>query len=493
MTRLLSLVVLVALIAVTGLLFYRVMIGFLLPLFLAAVLVVIFRPVHLWLLSRWPDRTRTSALCTTLLVILTVMLPTALISTLAVKEASDAIAGLDIPGLRQRILRLPTTLNLKLPFADSTRYIESSLASLLAGDARTARGAPPPAIEDLLDALFELEADVQEAGQADKLPHLQQAIRSLRAAQQAPPGSLSYERLLREAERHFSRFNYALAGGGFRYQVLRLANPGEEDVRQWAMTVAAAAAGWLQSVGGTAGVFVFRLVFGLLILVAAVYFFLADGPAMLRTVMRLSPLDDRYERELFEEFARISWAVVVATLLSAIVQGLLAGIGFWLTGAKLVFLLILLTTVLAMVPFVGAVAVWLPVALWMFFVEERHGPSIFLAVWGMLVVSTADNIVKPLVLHGQSNIHPLVGLLSVLGGVQALGPVGILVGPMVVAFLQTSLSILQRETSRGEPRWSVREPRAPLPSILSLRLRGLRLTYAPPRKVRARSLKEPRE
>ena len=57
----------------------------------------------------------------------------------------------------------------------------------------------------------------------------------------------------------------------------------------------------------------------------------------------------------------------------------------------------------------------------------------------------ADNFIKPYILHGQSNLHPLVALLSVLGGVTALGPIGLLIGPMVVVFLQTLLKILQRE------------------------------------------------
>ena len=57
----------------------------------------------------------------------------------------------------------------------------------------------------------------------------------------------------------------------------------------------------------------------------------------------------------------------------------------------------------------------------------------------------ADNVIKPYILHGQSNIHPLFALLSVLGGVSTLGPIGIVIGPMVVAFLQTLLKILQRE------------------------------------------------
>jgi len=64
------------------------------------------------------------------------------------------------------------------------------------------------------------------------------------------------------------------------------------------------------------------------------------------------------------------------------------------------------------------------------------------------VVSSIDNLIKPLVLHGKSRLHPLLALLSVLGGVNALGPIGILVGPMTVAFLQTLLNILHRELSQ---------------------------------------------
>ena len=104
-----------------------------------------------------------------------------------------------------------------------------------------------------------------------------------------------------------------------------------------------------------------------------------------------------------------------------------------------------LTTFLALVPFVGAAAVWGSCALWLFFYEERTTAAIVLAIYGVGVVSLADNVIKPIVLHGQSNLHPLLALLSVIGGVGALGPIGIFVGPMVVAFLQALLNMLQIE------------------------------------------------
>jgi predicted PurR-regulated permease PerM len=70
---------------------------------------------------------------------------------------------------------------------------------------------------------------------------------------------------------------------------------------------------------------------------------------------------------------------------------------------------------------------------------------VVLAIYCAGFVSTLDNFVKPWVLHGQANLHPLLALLSVIGGVQALGPIGILVGPMIVAFLQALLNMLNQE------------------------------------------------
>jgi hypothetical protein len=71
--------------------------------------------------------------------------------------------------------------------------------------------------------------------------------------------------------------------------------------------------------------------------------------------------------------------------------------------------------------------------------------ALVLAVYCTIFVSLIDNVIKPFVLHGQSKLHPLLALLSILGGVTVLGPVGILVGPMLVSFLQALLAMLRKE------------------------------------------------
>ncbi len=196
--------------------------------------------------------------------------------------------------------------------------------------------------------------------------------------------------------------------------------------------------------------FVAQLGFGAVIMFVAIFFFFLDGDEMTTTVMRLIPLNIRHQNELLEEFGVISRAVVLATLLSALAQGILTGVGLWFVGIDSVIFLTILSIMLALIPFVGAMAVWLPASLWLILVEDRTVAGIGLAIYGAIIVSQADNVVKPLMLRGRSNVHPLLALLSILGGVQVLGAIGILVGPMLVVFLQTLLKILHREMTAFE-------------------------------------------
>jgi predicted PurR-regulated permease PerM len=259
--------------------------------------------------------------------------------------------------------------------------------------------------------------------------------------------------LLNQAFLTFCGMKEELLGGPFHAWLIELANPSKSQLHEWQ----GKALGYLRqtvvSLTGQTTAFALSLLFGMFVLVIALYYFLVDGPKMIRAAMRLSPLDDKYEAELFAEFANVSRAVVLATLLSAGGQAILAGIGYAVVGAGPLFLLTVVTGLMAMVPFVGAAAVWLPVALWVAFVDQAPGaaeagrliPGIGLAIYGAVVVSMADNVIKPWVLHGQSNLHPLLALLSVLGGVKTLGPIGLLVGPMVVSFLQALLNMLNTE------------------------------------------------
>ena len=119
---------------------------------------------------------------------------------------------------------------------------------------------------------------------------------------------------------------------------------------------------------------------------------------------------------------------------------------------------------MALVPFVGAASVWVPCCLYLYFVDHSLVAAVGLAVYGILAISFADNVIKPIVLHGQSNMHPLIALLSILGGIATMGPIGLLIGPMIVAFLQSMLRILRRELASIDREESIES----VPSSLQL-------------------------
>ena len=269
-------------------------------------------------------------------------------------------------------------------------------------------------------------------------------------------------RAAEEAAVAFAELRQSLPRGLPRLWLRQAANPSPAQLRQWRDNAQGAVQSWLLPAANATAGFVIQLIFGGLIMIVSVFFFFADGDRMTVNVMRLIPLDIRHQQELLDDFAGITRAVVTATIVAAVAQGVLAGFGFWFSGVESVMFLVLLTIVLSMIPFVGAMSVWIPVCLWIGVVEGRIWTALALAIYSGVVVSQVDNIIKPMILQGRSNLHPLLALLSVLGGVKALGPIGILIGPMVVVFLQTLLKILHREMTSLEG--SARRP-ATVPDV----------------------------
>jgi predicted PurR-regulated permease PerM len=499
MARIISLLVLLAVILFVAALFVRVMAGFILPMFLAAILVVIFRPLHEWMVAQFRGHHKLAAGFTTAAILFIVLVPLGITLTRCALDAYIVVLRFDRASIRPRMERLRQSLWLEIDPARlaGLRGIEGALGRL-EGIADPSQSSSPVILEDARDEIAALRQAAQQllehegirydppiqdavaAGEEDETAgedaaeeiadsselrlssgyQFMQAIDRIAELTKNSDGADNGTRInkyqfsarLADAQRQYQQLKQELLGGVIWGWLKELANPTEEQIgrtiaillqvfRDWAGPLAL---GTTQTLIG--------LTFGLIVLVLSLYFFLADGPAMLHTVMKLSPLREEYEWELLRQFDRASRAVVLAMILSSLTQGILAGIGFFFAGLDSVFLLMMLTMALALIPFVGAGAVWLPCSLWLFFVEGRMWAGGLLAVYGFFVVSMADNIVKPLVLHGQSSLHPLLALLSVLGGVQALGPIGVVVGPMVVVFLQALMNMFNTELKRLDGR-----------------------------------------
>lgn len=456
LSRVMSVVMLMIGIVAIGALFYKVMAGFFVPLFLATLLVVIFRPVHEWIFVRVGKRPRIAALTTTTLIMLLVLLPVIMVLSVATSQFTAMVGQADLNDLSGALDRVRQQLSISLEKPEQFRRLDRL------ADAFDEPDDPALVLANIAEArqLVEYlqrevagpaEAEAAAAIAEQRLSEFADAVRVHMAEDRSRDtiGEITAEEQFHKqsviATAAIRTWMRTLLGGTVMSQAKLLANPSEADFAALLRAGREALQPRFFQATSATGAFLMQTVVGLLILVVAVYFFLLDGPVMVRTLMRLSPMDDNYERRLLLEFDRTSRAVVLASVMSALVQGVLAATAYWIIGFDSVIFLFLLTTIMALIPFLGAASVWVPCAIWLAAVEQRWTAAIFLAIYGAAVVSSIDNVIKVYVLHGRSTLHPLFALLSVFGGVKVFGPIGVLIGPMVVVFLQTLLEILNHE------------------------------------------------
>jgi predicted PurR-regulated permease PerM len=398
-----------------------------------------------------------------------VLVPAGFVATLAVLEGLSLVDRIEIASVPERITTLREQFDLTIPQASDLNLIELSIErwheQQQNGDTPQYSNAR---IDNLLKRVDSLQGYLDHTTAMEKGPSILEAkpyLASLRGAledlKKAERETVDADNALAACEANFRVFKREFLGGTYQAWLKELANPNESQLKSIRSSLLGLANASddspqqgrvisrnspLVKLGGNTIAGGAKVLFGAVIMMISLFFFLAEGSRMIDGIVRLSPLEERYLREMIAEFERVSRAVVAATLLAAVAQGILAGIGFYFAGlTQSVALLMIITMLLAMVPFMGAAAVWIPVCLYLYIYEGKMVPAALLAVYGTFVISTADNVIKPIVLHGQSNLHPLLALLSVLGGIATLGPIGIMVGPMAVVFLQTLLKILQRE------------------------------------------------
>ncbi len=198
-----------------------------------------------------------------------------------------------------------------------------------------------------------------------------------------------------------------------------------------------------------AGVFASTANFLLMLFVGlmALYYFLKDGNRFVKTLVRMSPLEDRYDHMVLEKLQRTVTSVVKGTLIIALLQGVLTGVGFSLFGLSNPVLWGSVAAIGALIPSLGTGIVIAPAVVYLFVVGSV-GPAIGLTVWGFVVIGLIDNVSRPFLVGRGVDIHPLLILLSVLGGISALGPSGILFGPIIASLFLVLCDIYIEFTTR---------------------------------------------
>lgn len=195
-----------------------------------------------------------------------------------------------------------------------------------------------------------------------------------------------------------------------------------------------------QNIAKNTGVLIFRLI----IMLIGIFFFLRDGEKITNFVKKLLPLETEMKDVVVKKLDETVNAVLIGMLVTAMVQGFLLSIGFLIFGVGYPVLFGVLTFILALLPFGGAVPVWLGGAIYLF-ITGRIGAGIGLIIWGALLVSSIDNFLKPILIGEKTRIPFFLLFLSMLGGIMSFGLTGLFIGPVLVAVLLALFKVYVEE------------------------------------------------
>lgn len=186
-------------------------------------------------------------------------------------------------------------------------------------------------------------------------------------------------------------------------------------------------------------------VIGLLLTFYLLFFFLRDRRAALQLLRSLSPLPEAEMDRLFGRVADTIYATIYGTLAVSAMQGLLGGLMFWWLGLPAPLLWGVVMALLAVVPVLGAFVVWIPAALFLA-LEGSWAKALILTVWGMIVVGGIDNLLRPILVGNRLKLHTVLAFMSVVGGLIAFGPSGLILGPVALTVTTVLLEIWRRRT-----------------------------------------------
>jgi len=197
---------------------------------------------------------------------------------------------------------------------------------------------------------------------------------------------------------------------------------------------------WFAQLFGTIFANTLQLLLHIFLGVIAFYYLLKDGHTFAKTVTGLSPLADSHDRQIFSRLSLAINSIIKGSLLIALIQGVVTGIGFAIFGVPSATLWGSLAAIGALVPGIGTSIVIAPAVIYLFAIGNT-GAAVGLIVWGAFAVGMIDNFLGPYLVGRGVRIHPLFILFAVIGGLEFFGPVGFILGPLLLSLLYALLDI----------------------------------------------------
>lgn len=170
------------------------------------------------------------------------------------------------------------------------------------------------------------------------------------------------------------------------------------------------------------------------------FYFLRDGEKISAYFREILPFGDAVNEKILKRSQEVTYATIYGQVVVGVIQGIVAGIGFYIFGAPSPLFFSLIAILLAIIPNVGPAFVWVPVSIFMIATGNTL-MGVLLLLFGIIVVSWIDNIVRPYIVGRKGNIHPGIAMVGMIGGLLLMGPVGIVIGPLILEYLLIFIEI----------------------------------------------------
>jgi len=201
-----------------------------------------------------------------------------------------------------------------------------------------------------------------------------------------------------------------------------------------------------------------KIIFSSIILIFTFFFALIESDYFKRYFSIVFPFSKEYETRFYDKFEKITNSLLYGQFIVGIVQGLIAGVGYFILGVPNALLLMVITMIVGVIPVIGPWLVWIPVDIYLF-ASGMTQPAFGLLIYGLFVINWVDSILRPLIVSSRAEINSAIALIGMIGGVIAFGVVGFILGPLILAYL---ILLIEIHENKKEDSIILRE-KAPIP------------------------------
>lgn len=217
----------------------------------------------------------------------------------------------------------------------------------------------------------------------------------------------------------------------------------DDVIRNFFLDMMKGASNWLMSGATLLVKETTNFIISLIMIILTMFFFFIDGEKMLKRLMYLSPLPNRYDFEIFKKFREVSYTSIISTFVTAGAQGIVGAIGFAIVGFS-PLLAGVIVALLSLLPYIGSMIFYIPIGVY-YLIAGQIWQGIFILAWGVVIIGNTDNVIRAYMLKGKAKVNPIFIIFSIFGGIVMFGFWGVVLGPIIIALAATILHIYELE------------------------------------------------